>query len=92
VIFLLVTKFIEMFIFSVYSHLSFTEFVKWMLPFCPNIHTLKVDLMEESNDLHKEIARLKKLKDLHIFTCKGFNPIEVTCVAFRTKTTMLTSS
>jgi len=57
--------------------LSVTEFVKWVLPFCSNIHTLKIDLFGELKDLHNEIARLKKLKDLHIWTV---DPKEVTSV------------
>jgi hypothetical protein len=72
-------------------HLSSTEFVKWILPFCANIHTLQLHLVDEPNDLHKEIARLKKLKDLHIKTNDEIPPGEVTFVAFRIKTTLMTS-
>jgi hypothetical protein len=90
----LVTKIIESFIFPFKSqrHLSFTEFVKWILSFCPNIHTLKLQIIEEPKDLHNEIVHLKKLKDLHIGTSNGIDPKEVASVAFRTKTTLLTSS
>jgi hypothetical protein len=82
--FLLVSEFIKMFIFSFKSHLSFTEFVKWILPICPNIHTLKLRSIDQPNDLHNDIIRLKKLKILDIVTIKGIDRKEVTCVAFRT--------
>jgi hypothetical protein len=92
--FLLVTKVIEMFIFFFKSqhHLYSTEFVKWILPFCSNIHTLKLHLIGEPKDVHNEISRLTKLNDLYIGASKGIDPKEVTSVAFRTKTTQLTSS
>jgi hypothetical protein len=83
-----------MFIFSLKTSVIyfFADFVKWMFPFCPNIDTLKIDLIDQPNDLHIEIVRLKKLKDLFIGTTLGIDPKEVTCVAFRIKTTLLTSS
>jgi hypothetical protein len=90
--FLLVSKIIEMFYFKSQPHLSCTEFIKWILSFCSNVETLKIHLMEQPNDLHNEIARLKKLKDLHIGTCNGIDLKEVKSVAFPTKTTLLTSS
>jgi hypothetical protein len=93
-IFLLVIEIFDAFIFSFKNrrHLSLTEFVKWILPSCSNIDTLKLYLFEESNDLHKEIARLETLRDLEIGTYNELFPEEVTCVAFRTSTTLLTSS
>ena len=90
--FLLVMKIIEMFYFKSQPHLSYTEFIKWILPFCSNIETLKIHLIEQPNDLHNEIVRLKKLKDLQIGTSIGIDLKEVTCVAFLTKKMMLTSS
>jgi hypothetical protein len=68
--------------FKSQHHLPFTEFVKWILPLCSNTHTLKIHLIHQPNDLHNEIARLKKLKDLYIGTRKEIHPEEVTCVAF----------
>jgi len=62
-------------------HLSFTEFIEWILPFCPNIHTLKLHFIHQPNDLHNDIIRLKKLKDLDIAYSSRIDPIEVTCVA-----------
>ena len=90
----LVIKIIELFIFSVthQRHLSFTEIVKWVLPFCPNIHTLKLKLNEKPEGLADYIARLEKLIDLDIGTCIGIDPKEVTFVSFRTNTNLLTSS
>jgi hypothetical protein len=88
----MVIKIIGMFYFKRQSHLSLTEFVKWILPFCPNIETFKIRLMEQPNDLHNEIVRLEKLKDLHIVNCAGIHPKEVKSVSFLTKTTLLTSS
>jgi hypothetical protein len=49
-------------------------------------------LIEESNDLHNDIARLKKLKVLDIETSIGIDPKKVTCDDFITKATLLTSS
>ena len=76
-----------MLIFSFKSHLYFAEFVKWILPFCPNIHTLKLHSIGEPKDVHNDIIRLKKLKDLEIETSEDLK--EVTFVAFRTKTVHL---
>ena len=83
-----------MFIFSlkIRRYLSFAEFVKWILPFCSNVETLKIQLIGQPNDWHNEIVHLKKLKDLLIGTNKGIDPEEVKFVALRTKTTLLTSS
>jgi hypothetical protein len=92
--FLLVIKNIEMFTFSVKSqrHSSFTEFVKWLLPFCPNVETLKLHFHEEPKGLANYIVRLKKLKDLYIGISQGINPGNVTSAAFRNETTLLNSS
>jgi hypothetical protein len=92
--FLLVIEIVEMFIFSSQNqrHLSFTEFVKWILSFCPNVETLKLNFHEKPEGLTNYIARLKKLNDLDIATGRETDQKEVTCVAFRTKTTLLTSS
>ena len=74
-------------------HLSFAELVKWILPFCLNIHTLKLNFIDDfANDLHNEIARLNQLKDLDISTCENIDLKEVTRVAYRTKTTLITTS
>jgi hypothetical protein len=91
--FLLVTEIIEMFMFylKIERHLSSTEFIEWILPFCPNIHTLKLRSIDQPNDLHNDIIRLKKLKDLDIPYSYGIDPVEVTSVAFRTKTTLTSS-
>jgi hypothetical protein len=78
--FLLVIEITEIFIFSLKNqpHLPFTEFVKWILSFCSNIETLTIPLIGQPNDLHKDIVRLKKLKDLHIGTSVGIDAEEVT--------------
>jgi hypothetical protein len=91
--FLSVIEIFDMFILSLKSQrrLSFTEFVKWILPFWPNIHTLKLDFIDQPKDLHNEIARLKTLKDLLIETRHGIDLNMVTWGAIRTKTTLLTS-
>ena len=70
----------EMFNFSFENqcHLSIAEFVKWILSFCSNIETLTIPLIGQPNDLHKDIVRLKKLKDLHIGTSVGIDAEEVT--------------
>jgi hypothetical protein len=83
-----------MFIFSVKSkpHLLFLEFIKWILLFCRNIHTLTLNLEEHPKGLTNEIVGLKELKDLYIGTKRGIHPKEVTFVAFKTMTTLLTSS
>jgi hypothetical protein len=60
-----------MFIISFKSHLSFAEFVKCIIPFCPNIHTLKLRLFGLPEDLDNEIVRLNKLKELDIETGIG---------------------
>ena len=85
---------IEFLIFSLKSQrsISFTEFVKWVLPFCSNIDTLKIRLIEQPNDLHNEIVRLKKLKDFHIGAQCKIDLKEVKSVVFRSKITLLTSS
>ncbi len=91
----MVIKIIELLIFSLKSqrHLPFTEFVKWILHVCPNIHTLKLHFHEKPEGLANYIARLKNLNDLDIGTVsREIDLIEVTSVVFRTKTTLLTSS
>jgi hypothetical protein len=80
------------FSFENQPHLSIAEFVKWILPFCSNIHTLRLTLTEMPSDLHNEIVRLKNLKNLHIGTSIGMHPKEVTSVAFAPNETVLTSS
>ena len=84
------------------AYICFTEFVKWILPFCSNIHTLKLENIEimdtsiffpyrEEMNVYNEIARLKKLKDLQITSSSYMMhliPKEVTSVAFQTITTL----
>ena len=75
--------------------LQWQSWTNWhkMQRFCSNIHTLYIDLIDQPNDLHNEIVRLKKLKDINISSDKyGIDPEEVTCVAFLIKTTFLISS
>jgi hypothetical protein len=80
-------------LFTHKSHdISFTEFVKWILSFCSNIHTLKLDSIKQPKDLINDIVRLTKLKVLHIGNDNLIDPKEVTCVPYRTKTMLLTSS
>ena len=69
-----------MFIFSFKNNFYFTEFVKWILPFCPNVHTLILHLIDQPKDVHKDIVRLEKLKYLLIWTSEGNDPKEVTRV------------
>jgi hypothetical protein len=84
-----------MFIFylKIERHLSFTEFVNWILPLCLNILDLKLrNTFGQPNDWHKDIIHLKKLKVLDIETSNEIDPKEVTCVAIRSKATLLTFS
>ena len=82
----------NLYLFLLIVVLSFTEFVKWILPLSLNIHTLNLFLNDPPQGLHNEISRLKKLKDLNIGNSNEIFPTEVTCVAFRSKTTLITSS
>jgi hypothetical protein len=89
---LLVTEIIKI-NFILKSHeFSVSVNVEWILPVCLNIQYLKIDFSEESNGLHNEIARLKKLKELEVSANKTSELKEVTLIGFRTKTTLLTSS
>jgi hypothetical protein len=79
------------FSFENQRHLSIAEFVKWILSFCSNIDALRLTLTEMPSDLHNEIVRLQKLKNLHIGTSTGMHPKEVTSVTFARNETLLTS-
>jgi hypothetical protein len=70
---------------------SISAFAKWILSGCVNIHTLKVESPKQSNGLHNEIARLKKLKKIEI-EANASDLKEVTLIASRILTTLLTSS
>jgi len=70
------------FSFENQRHLSIAEFVKWILSFCSNIDALRLTLTEMPSDLHNEIVRLQKLKNLHIGTSTGMHPKEVTFAPF----------
>ena len=52
--------------------LFFSEIVKWILSVCLNIHTLELDLPNQSNGLHNEIGRLQKLKNLYVYGYGSF--------------------
>ena len=87
----------NLYLFLLIVALSFTELilneiVKWILPLSLNIHTLNLFLNDPPQGLHNEISRLKKLKDLNIGNSNEIFPTDVTCVTFRSKTTLITSS
>jgi hypothetical protein len=54
------------------NHFYFSDIVKWILSVCLNIHTLELDLPNQSNGLHNEIVRLKKLKNLYVYGYGSF--------------------
>jgi len=77
--------------FILKSHVfSISVLVKWILSECLNIHTLKLSGIPKG--CHNEIARLKKLKELEVWADKASRLNEVTLIASRIMTTLLTSS
>jgi hypothetical protein len=71
---------------------SISALVQWIFSVCLNIHTLQIDFHELPNGLHKEIARLKKLKKLDVTAKEASELKEVTLIALGITTTLLTSS
>jgi hypothetical protein len=73
---------------------SISGLAKWILSVCLNIHTLKVEIfiLEQPNDLHNEIGRLKKLKKLKFSAYKASDLKEVRLIDLIIMTTLLTSS
>ena len=77
--------------FILKSHVfSISVLLKWILSVCLNIHTLKLSGI--SKGCQNEIARLKKLKELEVWADKASRLNEVTLIASRIMTTLLTSS
>jgi hypothetical protein len=75
------------------SDFSVSALVRWIFSVCINIHTLTLEVqLEKSNGFSNEIARLKKLKKLDVSAHKASDLKEVTLIAFRITTTLLTSS
>jgi hypothetical protein len=65
------------------SDFSISALIKWILSVSLNIHTLRLyGKLEKLNDLHNEIARLKKLKELYISPFEASDVKEVTLIAF----------
>ena len=58
------------------------EFVRLILSVCLNIHTLTLDLIDLPNGLQNEIGRLKKLKELDVWTGEASDLKEVTLTAY----------
>ena len=69
-----------------------SEIVEWILPVCLNIHTLKIGFHKLPNDMHNDIASLKKLKKLDVSVDEASDLKEVTLIAFRIMTMLLNSS
>ena len=73
--------------------ISIPALAQWILSVCLNIHTLTLTInWMTSNSFHEEIVRLKKLKELNVTTDDAIDLEEVTLIAFRITTTLLTSS
>ena len=61
---------------------SIPALAKWILSVCLNIHTMRVDILKESNDFFNEIARLKELKKLEVKADKASDLKEVILIVF----------
>ena len=71
---------------------SILALVKWILSASLNIHTIKLSGdWDTTNSFHNEIAHLKKLKELDVSVYCPSNLTEVTLIAIRIMTTLLTS-
>jgi hypothetical protein len=87
---LLVTEMININFILKTSDFSISVIVKWILPVCSNIHTLRLSGI--SIGCHDEIARLEKLKKLEVWAKKANDLNKVTLITSRIMTTLLTSS
>jgi hypothetical protein len=89
---LLVTELMKIYLILKWHDLSISALIAWILSACFNIHTLKLELPKQPIELHNQIARLKKLKELDVSADDASELKEVTLIAFRIMTTLLTSS
>jgi hypothetical protein len=72
---------------------SISALVKWILSVSLNVHTLRLEVQSEMpKGFYNEIAPLKKLKKLKVKADKASELKEVTLIAIRIMTTLLTSS
>jgi hypothetical protein len=71
---------------------SISVLVKWILSVCLNMYYLQIEILDQSDCLHNELARLTKLKELDLKATDASKLKEVTLIAFRITTTLLTSS
>ena len=90
---LLVTEMINVNFILKASNLSISALAKWILSVCLNIHILRLNIQSKKlNCLHNEIGRLKNVKLLDVQAEGASDLKEVTLIAFRITTTLLTSS
>jgi hypothetical protein len=89
---LLVTEMIKIYFIFKSHDLSISALVGWIFSACFNIHSLKLELPKQPIEFHNQIARLKKLKELDVSADDASELKEVTLIAFRIMTTLLTSS
>jgi hypothetical protein len=71
---------------------SISALVEWILSDCLNLDFLELGLIsKKASSFLNEIVRLKKLKELNISAYEASELKEVTLIAFRITTTLLTS-
>jgi hypothetical protein len=88
--FQLVTEIININLILKATDFSISALVKWVLSACLNIHTLRLySKFVKLNGFHDEIARLQKLKELHISPFEASELKLVTFIDFRIRTKLL---